>query len=246
MKQKFLVTVIFLLIISLAATGCKKEGDDTTTTGDTEATVDGADLEAKASYIIGRDLGSRFKSQGLDISLDDFIAGINDGTDNKDSRYTEEEVNTIMMEFQTYMMEKQKKIAEEKQQEGIEFLEKNKKKKGVVTLDSGLQYKVITEGAGEKPGLQSTVKTHYKGTLLDGTEFDSSYKRNEPAVFPVSGVIPGWTEALQLMPVGSKWELYIPSELAYGPRGSGSSIPPNSVLIFEIELLEIQAQQPQK
>lgn len=248
MKQKFIVPVLLMLIFSLAATGCNKkteEGSDKEQ-NKTEKKMDGKELAKNASYIIGYDLGNRFTTQNFDISIDDYIKGLKDGIKQSENRFTEDEIQNIMMEFQTYMMEKQKIAAEERKKEGEDFLAKNKDKKGVITLDSGLQYEVIKEGSGEKPSLESVVKTHYKGTLIDGTEFDSSYKRNEPAVFPVNGVIPGWTEALQLMPVGSKWKLYVPSDLAYGPRGAGEMVPPNSVLIFEIELIEIQMPEKQQ
>jgi len=131
-------------------------------------------------------------------------------------------------------------LADKNQKEGEVFLAENKKKKGVITLPSGLQYQVIKEGTGKIPKATDTVTTHYRGTLIDGTEFDSSYKRGEPASFPVNGVIKGWTEALQLMKVGSKWQLFIPSNLAYGPQGAGQAIGPNATLIFEIELLSIK------
>jgi FKBP-type peptidyl-prolyl cis-trans isomerase FklB len=133
-----------------------------------------------------------------------------------------------------------KQHADKNQKEGEVFLAENKKKKGVVTLPSGLQYRVITAGTGKIPKVTDTVTTHYRGTLIDGTEFDSSYKRGEPASFPVNGVVKGWTEALQLMKVGSKWQLFIPSNLAYGPQGAGQVIGPNATLIFEIELLSIK------
>lgn len=145
-----------------------------------------------------------------------------------------------MMAFQQEMSSKMKNLAEKNTKEGEAFLEANKKKSGVITLPSGLQYKILKEGNGAKPTATQTVKCHYRGTLIDGKEFDSSYKRGEPTEFPVGGVIKGWTEALQLMPVGSKWELYIPSTLAYGERGAGQTIGPNAVLIFEIELLSIK------
>ena len=156
---------------------------------------------------------------------------------------TDEEVRETLTALSVGL--KEKAMAKRKEagaasiKEGKEFLDANKKKEGVVTLPSGLQYKVIKAGTGAVPKATDTVKTHYRGTLISGTEFDSSYKRNEPAEFPVGGVIKGWTEALQLMKTGSKWQLYIPSELAYGENGAGADIPPNAVLTFDIELLEI-------
>lgn len=235
MKQMFFISLIFLSIsVSLFGTDSSKKD---TKKGDT--TSDSSDLMDNVSYVIGYNLGDRFISQGLEITLEDFFAGIKDSTGKKKGRFTNEEMNIIMNEFQTYMMAKQKEKGEKQAREGIEFLKKNKTQEGVITTESGLQYKVIKNGTGKKPGLKDTVVTHYKGTLIDGTEFDSSYKRNQPATFPVNAVIRGWTEALQLMTPGSKWILYIPSELAYGSQGSGSVIPPGSVLIFEIELIEI-------
>jgi FKBP-type peptidyl-prolyl cis-trans isomerase FklB len=157
---------------------------------------------------------------------------------------TDEEMQQTMMAFQQQMqarqMEKMKTVADKNKADGATFLAENKAKEGVVTLESGLQYKVIENGQGKKPVATETVVCNYRGTTIDGKEFDSSYKRGEPASFPVGGVIKGWTEALQLMNVGAKWELYIPSDLAYGDRGAGGSIAPGSTLVFELELLGIE------
>jgi FKBP-type peptidyl-prolyl cis-trans isomerase len=144
------------------------------------------------------------------------------------------------------MMEKMQKVADKNKTEGAAFLAANKSKPGVVTLPSGLQYKILKEGTGPKPTASDTVACNYRGTLINGTEFDSSYKTGQPATFPVSGVIKGWTEALQLMPVGSKWQLFIPSDLAYGNRGAGADIGPDTTLIFEVELLSIQDKSKEK
>jgi FKBP-type peptidyl-prolyl cis-trans isomerase FklB len=156
-------------------------------------------------------------------------------------------VQQVMQDFQKKMMAKQMAAREEglgkNKAEGEKFLADNKKKEGIKTTASGLQYKVITAGTGKTPKATDTVKTHYRGTLINGTEFDSSYKRGEPAEFPVNGVIKGWTEALQLMKEGAKWQLFIPSELAYGERGAGRDIGPNSTLIFDIELISVKAGQ---
>ena len=199
----------------------------------------------KISYAIGTDIGGSLKRMEADVNLDKLTAGLRDALAGSKLQLSDEEITASMQAFQTKAREKmmaQRAAATEKAAKaGVEFLEANKKKEGVVTLPSGLQYKVIKQGDGVKPKATDTVKTHYRGTLVDGKEFDSSYKRGEPAQFPVGGVIKGWTEALQLMPVGSKWQLVIPSDLAYGEQGAGADIPPNSVLVFEIELLEVSS-----
>ena len=199
----------------------------------------------KISYAIGADIGGSLKRMEAEVNLDKLTAGLRDALAGSKLQLSDEEIMASMQAFQTKAREKmmaQRAAATEKAAKaGVEFLEANKKKEGVVTLPSGLQYKVIKQGDGVKPKATDTVKTHYRGTLVDGKEFDSSYKRGEPAQFPVGGVIKGWTEALQLMPVGSKWQLVRPSDLAYGEQGAGADIPPNSVLVFEIELLEVSS-----
>ena len=199
--------------------------------------------KAKVSYIIGTDIGKNLKKQSIDVDPDLLFMGIKDGLMDNKLLLPDSVIQTCMAAFQQEMMAKQTamsaKLAEKNMEEGKAFLEANKKRDSVVTLPSGLQYKILVKGTGKTPSVDDTVTTHYKGMLIDGTEFDNSYKRGEPATFPVKGVIPGWTEALQLMPVGSKWELFIPSELAYGERGAGQVIGPNSTLIFEVELLSI-------
>lgn len=196
---------------------------------------------AKVSYIIGNQMGKNMKRDKIEIDIDQFLDGLSDAGQDK-SKVTDEEMRKIMRDFQTAMRERAK--AESKaagiknQAEADKFLAENKGKEGVITLESGLQYKVLREGTGKQPTTADKVRTNYAGKLLDGTEFDSSYKRNAPMDFEITRVIPGWTEALLLMKEGAKWELYIPPNLAYGERGS-SSIPPNSALIFEVELLEI-------
>jgi len=196
------------------------------------------------SYAIGLNIGQNFKMQFIDIDPLVLAAAINDVLQEKEGLMSEEQAQQVMMDYQTELMAKQEEErqiqGEKSKTEGEEFLEKNKKKEGVQTTASGLQYKVITMGDGPKPTAEDRVKCHYKGTLISGKQFDSSYDRGEPAVFPVTGVIAGWTEVLQMMPVGSKWEVYIPSELAYGERGAGQDIPGNSTLIFEIELISIE------
>ncbi len=198
----------------------------------------------RASYSIGIQMGKQMSQVKGMLNKEAIIMGFNDSIAGKESQLTPEDMKTTMQTFQTDMQAKQKadqeaKIATNKS-EGDKFLAENKAKDGVSTTDSGLQYKVLTPGTGQTPTASDTVVTHYKGTLIDGTEFDSSYKRDAPATFPVNGVIKGWTEALQLMKVGAKWQLYIPADLAYGDRGAGKDIGPGQMLIFDIELLEIK------
>jgi len=170
--------------------------------------------------------------------------GVRDAFAGGKTLLTEEEARKTLADLQKELMEKQqeqvRQMMEKNKKEGEEFLAANKKKKGVVTLPSGLQYKVLKAGSGSSPKLTDTVETNYRGTLIDGTEFDSSYKRGETATFPVSGIIEGWKEALQKMKVGDKWQLFVPAELAYGERGAGREIGPNQALIFEVELLTIR------
>lgn len=205
------------------------------------------DQKDKASYSIGHDIGNTFKKQNVDLNLDALITGLKDALAGKEALPKEERDKTLAA-FQKELIEKQtaasKAAGEKNAAEGEKFLEENKKKDGVKTTASGLQYKVLKEGTGESPKATDMVITNYKGTLLDGTEFDSSYKRNEPATFPVNRVIPGWTEALQLMKPGSKYQLFIPSKLGYGERGAGRDIGPNSTLIFEVELVGIKPPDP--
>jgi FKBP-type peptidyl-prolyl cis-trans isomerase FklB len=202
----------------------------------------------KVSYALGMNialsLGANLKRQGVDINSDVLAQALKDGLNGGKTLMTEEEARTTLMQVQTELQAKQqekaKQEADNNKKEGDAFLAANKSKPGVITLPSGLQYKIVKEGTGPKPTASDTVVCNYRGTLINGTEFDSSYKRGQPATFPVGGVIKGWTEALQLMPVGSKWDLYIPPDLAYGARGAGNDIGPNATLIFEVELLSIQ------
>lgn len=194
----------------------------------------------KLSYIIGMDMGKNLKNQLVDIDPNILARGLRDALSGSKSVLTEQEVRDTMSAFQKEMVAKQQAIGEKNKKEGETFLAENKKKKGVTALPSGLQYKVVKAGTGKKPKPTDTVTVHYQGTLIDGTEFDSSYRRGQPATFPVNGVIPGWTEALGLMQEGAKWQLFIPPNLAYGERGTGSQIGPNATLIFEVELVSIQ------
>ena len=203
----------------------------------------------KASYVIGVQLGTQMSQTKDDIDLDKVMLGLRESFDGKEPRIQKEEMMKVMQEFQQGIQAKQQaKMTEagsKNAKEGETFLAENKKKDGIVTLPSGLQYKVLTTGKGKSPKASDTVVTHYRGSLLDGKVFDSSYERGEPVSFPVHGVIPGWTEALQLMKAGDKWQLFIPSALAYGENGQGP-IGPNSVLLFDIELLEVKAAEKAK
>jgi FKBP-type peptidyl-prolyl cis-trans isomerase FklB len=198
----------------------------------------------KVSYVIGVDIGKALQKQGVAIDPDLVARGIKDGFSGGKLLMSDQEIKETMTAFQKEMRAKQemalKQAGEKNKREGEAFLAENKIKEGVKTLPSGLQYKVIKAGSGKKPKATDTVVTHYKGTLLDGTEFDSSYKRNQPATFKVNGVIRGWTEALQLMEEGAQWVLYVPAALAYGERGAGPQIGPNATLIFEVELISVQ------
>jgi len=198
----------------------------------------------KLSYTFGANFGKSLKQQEIEINTDMFIKGIKDGLTGDKMLLTDQEMKDTMMAFQKEMAvkqaEKRKALAEKNKKEGEAFLSANKANEGVKTLPSGLQYKVITEGTGKTPKATDSVVTNYRGTLIDGTEFDSSYQRKNPATFRVSGVIKGWTEALQLMKEGSKWQLFVPPELAYGERGAGPKIGPNAVLVFEIELVSVK------
>ena len=197
----------------------------------------------KLSYSLGMSMGGNLKRDSIDIDADILARGVKDVLAGGNTLMTEQEVRETIMALQKDLsgkqQEKMKTAGEKNKKEGEVFLAENKKKKGVKTTTSGLQYKVLTEGKGQSPKATDTVSVNYKGTLIDGTEFDSSYKRGQPASFGVGQVIKGWTEALQLMKEGSKWQLVIPSELAYGERGGGPVIGPNAVLIFEVELISI-------
>ena len=195
--------------------------------------------EQKASYIIGRNIAGEVANPNVPFDIDALVAGFRDGLTGAESKLSDEQAQAAIAQFQALAQAKMQKMAEEDAAKGQEFLAENAKKEGVETTKSGLQYKIEKAGTGATPKLTDTVVCHYEGKLIDGTVFDSSYKRGEPAEFPVNRVIAGWTEALQLMKVGAKWKLYIPSDLAYGPQGN-RSIPPNSVLIFDIELLGIK------
>ena len=205
----------------------------------------------KNSYALGMSIGLGFQKQGIDKSIDTalVVRGFRDSIGGSKTAMTEDEMKAALQQLRTEVMSaqeaKSKEAGASNRKEGEAFLAANKSKEGVKTLPDGLQYKVLTEGNGPKPTASDTVTVNYRGTLLNGKEFDSSYKRGQPASFPVTGVIKGWTEALQLMPVGSKWQLFIPADLAYGDRGAGGDIAPGDTLVFEVELLSIGDQKKQ-
>jgi FKBP-type peptidyl-prolyl cis-trans isomerase FklB len=199
----------------------------------------------KVSYALGMNLGTNLHKETVEVDPAIVLRGLKDALASGKMLLTEDEARAVLTQLQTEVrgkqQEKMKVAGEMNKKESVEFLAANKAKDGVVTLPSGLQYKILTAGTGPKPTASDTVVCNYRGTLISGTEFDSSYKRGQPASFPVNGVIKGWTEALQLMPVGSKWQLFVPSDLGYGDRGAGADIGPGATLIFEVELLSIQS-----
>jgi FKBP-type peptidyl-prolyl cis-trans isomerase FklB len=209
----------------------------------TEQDLQLKDENDRVNYSLGHQIGGDFKSQGVEIRPELVVKGIQDALSEAEPLMTQEEMNKTLMDLKkrivTAQQEERKKAAEDHLAKGKAFLEENAKKEGVKTLPSGLQYKVIQEGSGATPEATDTVTVHYRGTLIDGTEFDSSYNRGKPATFRTDRVIRGWTEALQMMREGAKWELFIPPELAYGERRAGAKIGPNSTLIFEVELISV-------
>jgi FKBP-type peptidyl-prolyl cis-trans isomerase FkpA len=223
MKHISFITVITVCLFAVLA--CGKKGNSFE-----------ENFDKNASYALGVDIGTSLKSGGFYPDLNELAQGIRDVLNGADTRYTLEEAGQLIR--QTIDLVREQREEANKKAE-TDFLAGNSEKPGITVTDSGLQYEVITEGDGPKPEFSDTVRVHYEGTLIDGTVFDSSYNRGEPAEFPLSGVIPGWTEGLQLMNVGSKYRLFIPSDIGYGPMGAGPQIPPFSTLIFEVELLDI-------
>jgi FKBP-type peptidyl-prolyl cis-trans isomerase FklB len=201
------------------------------------------DAKAKESYSLGYQFGQSMKAQGMDLDLEIYSAGIRDALAGTTPQLGPEEIRTTVLDLQKRLaaarQKEFKELAEKNLVDGKTFLEQNKKKDGVVSLPSGLQYKILADGSGKMPNAADSVTVNYRGTLIDGKEFDSSYKRGQPVTFQVGKVIRGWTEALQLMKEGAKWRLVIPPQLAYGDRGT-STIPPNSTLIFEVELITVK------
>jgi FKBP-type peptidyl-prolyl cis-trans isomerase FklB len=238
--KKFYVLALIVLLAGLGA--CQKAGNDVAVKP--LKTEDLDSQKKKVSYAIGLDIGQNFKARAMELDMDILIQGLRDSQKTDKPLLSSEEIQKVMTQFQQDMMkaEQEKRATQgqgNKTQEDA-FLKENAGKPGIKVTPSGLQYKVITEGSGPRPLESDTVKVHYRGTLLDGTEFDSSYKRNEPAVFPLKGVIKGWTEALQLMKAGSKYQIFLPSKLAYGEQGAGQIIGPNATLVFEVELISIE------
>jgi FKBP-type peptidyl-prolyl cis-trans isomerase FklB len=252
--QKSFTTIVTLVAAAMIGPGnALAQQTPAATTQSPAAASQGASAlttqKDKVSYAIGMNVGTTLHKQGVDIDPKVLERGLEDALAGGKTLLSEEEARATLTELQSdmrkKMQEKMQQAGAENKKQGDAFLAANKTKDGVVTLPSGLQYKILTPGTGAKPAATDSVVCNYRGTLIDGKEFDSSYKRGQPATFPVTGVIKGWTEALQLMPVGSKWQLFIPSELGYGERG-GADIGPNATLIFEVELVSIQSKDKDK
>ena len=235
--RKSILFFVFFLSLAVMISGCKKGFKFGSSDYELESETD------TISYVIGMDVGENLSSQEIDINPQAFLQGLVDALE-ENAIFDEQEKQRVIMalnqQMQTKQMDKMKNESEEHKKLGSEFLAKNRKEKGVVELSSGLQYKVIKEGKGEKPKETDVVTVHYRGKLLDGTVFDASYDRGEPATFPLNQVIRGWTEGVQLMSQGAVYEFYIPSDLAYGDRGAGEKIPGGSTLIFEVELISFK------
>ena len=239
--KKIYLSTLAIALVGLTMTGCNEDKASNAKTAEAPALTT---QEQKVGYAIGAQIGAQLAMTKDDIDSKALISGLTDAMSGTALKLTDQQMQEAKVAFQTKVQEKAQKemtkLAEANKAEGEKFLAENKTKEGVVTLPSGLQYKVVQAGTGATPTAADTVVTHYTGTLINGQVFDSSVQRGEPATFPVNGVISGWTEALQHMKVGGKWQLFIPAELAYGERGAGQTIAPNSTLIFDIELLEIK------
>ena len=235
MKTKIISMLLFVLFVSTVV--CTK-----TEQSSSNSKANLSNEKGKYSYAIGYSTGFNMKKELVELDMDSFIAAMEDALNGVDSRLSQEETQTVFQNLRDSLQKKRQNLAAENKKEGEKFLSKNKKNEGVITTPSGLQYKIISKGDSTiQPKSNDTVKVNYAGKFIDGKEFDSSYKRKEPATFRVDQVIRGWAEGLQLMTVGSKYEFFIPSDLGYGPNGH-SSIPGNSVLVFEVELLEVVKQ----
>lgn len=240
MHKKFLVLALFAMAFSVANAQTKKKTYKKAVVKETGNLMPKTFADS-VSYAIGVSVASFYKNIGAkDINTVYLSEAVKKVFKGEETGFTEQQIQSLFMRAESAF--NAEKAAKAKAESKV-FLDKNKAKSGVVTLPSGLQYEVITVGTGDKPSAQDTVVCNYKGTLIDGTEFDNSYKRGQPITIPVNGVIKGWTEALQLMPVGSKWKLYIPSELGYGDRGAGAQIPPGAALVFDVELISLKKNQ---
>jgi FKBP-type peptidyl-prolyl cis-trans isomerase FklB len=235
------VWIVMLVGVALVLGGCKTQQTE-------QKAVTVETLQQRVSYSVGLDIARNFKQNEFELDSALVLQGIKDAQGDGEPLMDDEKIAATMQEFQQYMMEqyqqRMEKQATDNAAKETEFFAENGKKEGVITLESGLQYKVIETGEGKTPTAEDTVQVDYRGTLIDGTEFDSSYRRGEPVEFQVNRVIAGWTEALQLMKEGDKWELYIPAALAYGERGMGQDIAPNSTLIFEVVLHKVVTDEP--
>ncbi|TGD73874.1 FKBP-type peptidyl-prolyl cis-trans isomerase [Mangrovimicrobium sediminis] len=244
--KKFVLPFALVGLVGLQA--CNQQAGDSQPAQQTTAAAPLAleTAEQRLSYGIAFNLGQRMNQDDMNVDVDAFVAGFTDGFGGDAGKMTQEEISAELQAYQERMMAEQQAAHDQAASTNLAasaaFLEENKAREGVVVTDSGLQYEVLEAGEGDKPGPDDTVEVHYRGTLVDGTEFDSSYQRGQTVTFGVGQVIPGWTEALQLMPVGSKWKLFIPPELAYGAGGAGQLIGPNAALVFEVELISIPSQ----
>jgi len=224
--MKKIIASLFLLCLSIPVLAAD------------EASLDSE--KQKASYAVGLQIGQSLLRQGVDLDGDAFLQAIKDVYTQTPPRLSREELQAVLTRQSERIVSAQKEVAQKNLDAGTAFLTENRKQEGLIELKNGLQYIVVKEGNGDKPAPKDTVVVHYRGTHIDGTEFDSSYKRNEPATLPLNGVIPGWQEALTRMPVGSRWRIFVPANLAYGARGAGAAIGPNETLVFDVELLEIK------
>ncbi len=235
--------MIFVLLSLVLMLSACSQAEQETEAHDQPVSLDTS--KQKSSYALGLDIGSNIAQGEVDVEVDVLLRGLRDGLEGRPSLMTEEEQMEALMalqqQFMQAQMEKTEKLTQENIEKGIAFMEEYRELDDIQETESGILYRVIDEGQGEKPGPADVVTVHYTGTIVDGTVFDSSIERGEPATFPLDQVIPGWTEILQLMPEGSKWEVVIPPDMAYGPQQAGPVIGPNSTLIFEIELLEIMS-----